>query len=117
MERNRKIRLASSKALIIPSSLNLDKLSEVSMSYGFHLQNTGPSDTDLAFTRIRNRKSASVEKIHPEFEGNIKLPPTNRSHSKDYSKKDGDNTRAIKSLSKIASLPKIEEYKKQTSQR
>lgn len=93
-------------------SFNLDKLSEVSRSYGFQIQQKGQghSNQDLIISKLdQKRKSASCDRDGDVVE-NPKLPRVTRSSLRSHRRISvDDNRREVKSLNKLSSLPEIKE--------
>jgi len=85
--------------------MNVEKMSEVSKSYGYRMQHNGPAskEREISFDKIKTRKSSSVEKPKEDLEGSSRPP---RASVIGYEQRNLENKRVIRSLNQVPNLPK-----------
>lgn len=104
MEGKRKMRKVTNSGEFVDPGMNMDKLEEISKSYGFRLKHKGPHSAlkDMELQKMK-RRFASMDRTEDANETSVRLPKLNRTNNE----RSADERRAVQSLKKVPSFPDV----------
>jgi len=107
-EGKRKMRKVGNSGEYVDPGMNIDKISEISKSYGFRLKHKGPHShlKDLELQKMRAKRYSSLDKTEDAAnETSVRLPKLSRTNNE----RSVDERRAVQSLKKVPSFPDIQQ--------
>jgi len=107
-EGKRKMRKVGNSGEYVDPGMNIDKISEISKSYGFRLKHKGPHShlKDLELQKMKAKRFSSLDKTEDAAnETSVRLPKLSRTNNE----RSVDERRAVQSLKKVPSFPDIQQ--------